>query len=64
MKVRTVKTGFYNNRLRFKGEIFLLNDKKYFSPIWMEWMDKPEPIEEEISTPAPKPRGNPMWRKK
>lgn len=77
MKVRATKMGFYGEGRKARrikaGEIFSLLRTSDFSTRWMEWVEKPatDTIPEVKTTPgpepqviAPKPRGNPAWRKK
>lgn len=72
MKVKAIKMGFYGKGREAKrikvGEGFPLLKASEFSSRWMEWVEKPvsaiHDIKAEAEAETPRPRGNPMWRKK
>lgn len=61
MKVRSTSLGYYEHKLRPKGEEFNLTDPKHFSKKWMEKVDAPVEavaVEETDAPPAAR-RGRP-----
>ena len=56
MKVRATKLGFYDQKRRKEGDVFILHDPKLFSENWMEAIDGKPPVKS-------KPKGKPKIQK-
>ena len=44
MKVRATRLGFYDQKRRKEGEVFILHDPKLFSDKWMVALDGKPPV--------------------
>lgn len=49
MKVRATKLGFYDQKRRKEGDVFVLHDPKLFSENWMEALDGKAPAKKSKS---------------
>lgn len=54
MKVKATKTGYYNLKRRYEGQVFELKDEKLFSSRWMEKVEGENFADEEIQKPVKK----------
>ena len=51
MKVKAIRKGYYNSKVRQEGEVFVIRSKKDFSKKWMKTLGKVAPkevIEDEV----------------
>ena len=48
MRVRATKLGFYDQRRRKEGDVFILHNPKFFSSKWMEKLDGDKILEPKI----------------